>query len=635
MNWYKNHISGMKEDFMCWLVPLLYSLNIIPFGEYPNYNLSDYQLNWNRNRDGYTIEIDNFVVDRHTKEGRTKSVVEFALIGAQVENEAPFVNNIWKSFYNDSKRWEEGQPIKGPDSSYRDNTIDNTTEDVKETEEYKFIVRSQLNTSNSKMDVYFAKDHTGKLVVVKGPYSSRKEINILVSNTEWKKKYNLPYIPFIIRSLIPDRWPEGVPLGARNRINRNIPAFFIIFDSIIDEEQIQTITRSSKVWPETEVIDWSDIPLHFSYQLRPLTEEEKKDYVHAILYRYLFGISDFADRNFLMKNGRVISIDEDIENNNVNIYNELKKNKAEYFYNWIKQNYNKLNIQDWDVKDKNNISQINRLKIIKNYSTCLKLFLPNTGIPTNILDSKIESIIDNKLSQLKPIDTPVQQTDRLSVLYSKMNDNFVFIDNIYRSRMTLLDILEERGYNVTKYRKFSPAEATAAVAAFTSLSFKVSKKDDETKVCDVRYANISRQKLDTSFFSDIEDDNAENTEVIVMMSGPITDAHHIIALKQYMKMKESSEKERRKLRVSFFSIEMLVINPMRHILVPKHEIVPQEYHKDLMESMYITSKSKFPEIKFHVDPIARCIGAVPGDIVKITRPSQSSGESIIYRVCAP
>lgn len=215
-----------------------------------------------------------------------------------------------------------------------------------------------------------------------------------------------------------------------------------------------------------------------------------------------------------------------------------------------------------------------------------------------------------------------------------MNDNFVFIDNIYRSRMTLLDILEERGYDVTKYRKFSPAEATAAAVAFPSLSFKVSKKDDETKVCEVRYADISRQKLDT-FFNDIEDDDTENTEVIVMMSGPVTDAHHIIALKQYMKMKESSEKERRKLRVSFFSVEMLVINPMRHILVPKHEIVPTEYHKELMESLYITSKSKFPEIKFHVDPIARCIGAVPGDIVKITRYSASAGESIIYRVCAP
>lgn len=215
-----------------------------------------------------------------------------------------------------------------------------------------------------------------------------------------------------------------------------------------------------------------------------------------------------------------------------------------------------------------------------------------------------------------------------------MNDNFVFIDNIYRSRMTLLDILEGRGYDVSKYRKFSPVEATAAVAAFPSLSFKVSKKDDETKVCDVRYANVSRQKLDT-FFDDIEDDDAENTEVIVMMSGPLADAHHVIALKQYMKMKENESKERRKLRVSFFSIYMLVNNPLKHMMVPKHEIVDPAYHKELMDSMYITSKSKFPEIKFHIDPIARCIGAVPGDIIKITRPSQSAGETVIYRVCAP
>jgi len=216
-----------------------------------------------------------------------------------------------------------------------------------------------------------------------------------------------------------------------------------------------------------------------------------------------------------------------------------------------------------------------------------------------------------------------------------MSDNFVFIDNIYRSRMTLLDILADRGYFVDNYRKFSPAEATAAAASFTSLSFKVFKKDNDKKVCDVRYANISRQKLE-SFFDDISDEDAENTEVIVMLDVPIADAHHSVALKQYMKVTEDSgEKKRRKLRVSFFSIYMIVINPMRHVLVPKHEIVPEEEHKQLMDRLYITSKSKFPEIKFHVDPIARCIGAVPGDIIRITRPSASSGESIMYRVCAP
>jgi DNA-directed RNA polymerase subunit H (RpoH/RPB5) len=216
----------------------------------------------------------------------------------------------------------------------------------------------------------------------------------------------------------------------------------------------------------------------------------------------------------------------------------------------------------------------------------------------------------------------------------KMATDFVYIDYLYRSRMTLLDILEDRGYDVAKYRKFSPAEAGAARSAMSGLNIKVSKKDDETKICDVRYASISRQKLD-SFFDDIEDDDTENIEVVVMLDDLVAEAHHAAALKQYMKPKESGGKERRKLRVSFFSVQMLVINPTKHVLVPKHEIVKAEYHKDLLESLYITSKSKMPEIKFHVDPIARCIGAVPGDIVKITRPSQSAGESIIYRVCAP
>ena len=211
--------------------------------------------------------------------------------------------------------------------------------------------------------------------------------------------------------------------------------------------------------------------------------------------------------------------------------------------------------------------------------------------------------------------------------------NFEYVDYVYRSRMTLLDILDQRGYDVDKYRKFSPAEISLAVESFGSLSFKATKRDDDTQVCDVRYAKISRTKIET-FFDDIEEDDIPNTEVIVMMMEPIADIHNITALKQYIKPKEGTT-EKKKLRVAFFSVPMLVVNPLKHVLVPKHEIVPEEDHKELLESMYITSKAKLPEIKFHADPITRCIGAVPGDIIKITRYSPSAGETVIYRVCAP
>lgn len=345
---------------------------------------------------------------------------------------------------------------------------------------------------------------------------------------------------------------------------------------------------------------------------------------------------------------------------------------------WLKENYEKLDVTRWEPKFP---TQQDKLKQLQNRALCLRLFQeggaeqPEINLTHKNPDESVamssevpvkakrgpripkqkeqvvpiihEAAVSNPVVEQQPVaeqaaEPPAAQKEKIKpeITISKMNDSFVFIDNIYRSRMTLLDILEARGYQVDIYRKFSPAEATAAAAAssLAALNFIVSKKEDATKKCDVRYANVSRPKLET-FFNDVSDDDSENTEVVVMMYGPVMDAHHIISLKQYTKLKEQQsergEKIRRKLRVSFFCIDTLVVNPLKHVLVPKHEIVPEEQHKELMASMYITSKSKFPEIKFHVDPIARCIGAVPGDIVKITRPSASAGQTIIYRVCAP
>jgi hypothetical protein len=245
--------------------------------------------------------------------------------------------------------------------------------DCLETDEYEFVLRTQLTTSRSKMDVYFAKDKTNKLVIVKGPYRNRTEINILLRNTEWKKQNNLLYVPFEIKEMIPNRWSSPrTPLGARNKLNRTKVALFIIFDSVIEEWQLKKKVHSSKVWPETEVADWDRIPLHFSYKERKLSDQEIKDYVHALLYRYVRGIPDLADRNFLLVAGRTISIDEEMEGRRVNIYTELKKNKSEYIYKWIEENYDKLDIHTWNYTLTR--PEKFRLDIIKKKETCLVQF---------------------------------------------------------------------------------------------------------------------------------------------------------------------------------------------------------------------------------------------------------------------
>ena len=215
-----------------------------------------------------------------------------------------------------------------------------------------------------------------------------------------------------------------------------------------------------------------------------------------------------------------------------------------------------------------------------------------------------------------------------------MDETFVLIDTIYRSRHTLLDILATRGYDVAQYRAFSPAEAAEATVgnAFTGLSFTASKADKSNGTCQVYYGLVTPGKLPVFLDEHVADDVAEHTEIIIMQQPAVTERHHLAAFQAYYHPKK--EGGARKVRVSYFCIDNLVINPLHHVMVPKHEIIPEEEHKALLTALYVTSKSKLPEIKFHVDPIARCIGAKPGDIIKITRPSTSAGEAILYRVCS-
>ena len=378
VEWYKEHIGGMKEGFMCWLLPLLHELDIIPSGTVDAVEIPSYVA---RNREGHTIIVDEYVLDKHTSRGRGKGLVEFALVGALVEPQADFVNPLWKQFYEDGKRYEEGVPILGEvplivPLAVVPTIVRKTTaisEEKTETDAYDFLVRTQLTTMGTKMDVYFAKTRQGELVVVKGPYATRAEIDVLERNTAWKRQHGLPYNNFTVRHLIPNRWPEGVPLGARNKVDRTCPAYFLVFESYLQESDLRTMMHSSTLWPATEVVDWKQIPFHFTHKARALSNQEYTDYIHAILFRYLLGVSDFADRNFLMKDGRVISIDEDVEGRDIDLYAILQKNKAAFLHEWLQTHYEELSVSQWGITNEN---QRGKLIEIRNKASCLALFRP-------------------------------------------------------------------------------------------------------------------------------------------------------------------------------------------------------------------------------------------------------------------
>ena len=67
-----------------------------------------------------------------------------------------------------------------------------------------------------------------------------------------------------------------------------------------------------------------------------------------------------------------------------------------------------------------------------------------------------------------------------------------------------------------------------------------------------------------------------------------------------------------------------------HMLVPKHEIMTDEEISDEFSDVDYEIKD-LPKIRAN-DPVVKAIGAEPGNVLRITRESQTAGEFITYRI---
>lgn len=214
--------------------------------------------------------------------------------------------------------------------------------------------------------------------------------------------------------------------------------------------------------------------------------------------------------------------------------------------------------------------------------------------------------------------------------------DFEFFDHLYRSRRTLLRILADRGYNTKPFENFGPDEIEAMViAGQQALRMDLERpkpEDSNITKCRVVYSLTKLKSKLSGFLNNLTDKekgedivDPSNTEVIVMLAAPegesVVDMYHSAAYEQF---------STKGLRISFFRIANLVIHPSEHVLVPKHEKLKEE---DIPFPK--AERHKLPFIRFHEDMQARILGLVPRDIVKITRPSPSSGVYTMYRICSP
>lgn len=69
---------------------------------------------------------------------------------------------------------------------------------------------------------------------------------------------------------------------------------------------------------------------------------------------------------------------------------------------------------------------------------------------------------------------------------------------------------------------------------------------------------------------------------------------------------------------------------MGHRLVPLHEIISEREREELFKK-YNIKQDQLPRT-LDTDPVAIAIGAKPGQIVKITRKSQTAKKAVAYRL---
>jgi len=201
------------------------------------------------------------------------------------------------------------------------------------------------------------------------------------------------------------------------------------------------------------------------------------------------------------------------------------------------------------------------------------------------------------------------------------------INQIYKSRKNILEILDSKGYNVDENIDFSVNEIDAMLNN-NQLDMLIS--DNEGKKVYVKYSLSSKQvRWQNTLDETIEDlyyiDNTltKKDDLIIIINEEPND--NLINKLKYIYDTDG-------IFIVVHNIARLQYNLLYHCLVPWCEILNKDEEQELKIKFNIKDNSQLPQIS-RFDPQALALCVRPGEICKFSRKSVNSLNATYYRIC--
>lgn len=207
-----------------------------------------------------------------------------------------------------------------------------------------------------------------------------------------------------------------------------------------------------------------------------------------------------------------------------------------------------------------------------------------------------------------------------------MTNSNSFIISIYNSRKILLEILQERGFNITKYSNFGITEI-GILLENNQLDMLLENDNTRKKIYVKFYINklIKPQNI----YDIVED--LFHIETILEKKDDlmiiIKDEPNDTMLENIKDIWVSEN-----IYVSLLNIKRLQFNILKHCLVPKHNVLSLDEKETFMKKYNIMDKTQIPDISFF-SPVSLVLGIRPDDVVKIERSSRTAIQADFYRIC--